>query len=198
MRLPHDTLYVLNARNGLAFASTFPTEHISMFLSSHAHHAGSYFRCDAMPYAATIHLLNGGTVCVLDASTHKAFPDSLVTGLGSWVIAFNRAIGIPCDPYHATSAMRRFAWYSDDARRVVRSVRKLMTVYRNRGAARMHFVNPAVTGFSYNSKWVPCSIPECGPSVVACSPERATWDDKPELVRRFCGRVDCGDQVRCV
>lgn len=69
-------LVVLNARNGLAYRRDYPTEHVSLFLSAHAHHADSYFRTGAMPHGATLRLLEGGIVAVVDASSHK--PLSLI------------------------------------------------------------------------------------------------------------------------
>jgi hypothetical protein len=178
-----DVLYVLNASNGLAYKALCPTDHVSLFLSSQAHHADCYFRAEAMPHSALVRLLCGGVVAVVDASGRKPFPDSLVTGVGSWVLAFNRALRGEGEVPHATPAMRRFAGHSEEADRVVRSVRRLARIYGDRGPATMHFWRPEVPCFRYNCRVVPCSWPDRGPAVVAFAPGRASWDDKPAEVK---------------
>jgi hypothetical protein len=177
-------MIVLNCRNGLPFNNYFRTEHYSMFLSSHAHHANCYFQSGDMPISAIIELLKGGIVTVVDASTSKPFPDALVTGLGSWVIAFNRGLKSDESPEHSTPAMRKYAYYSDEAKRVKQTVRRLKTVYGDSGPAKMHLWNGRNTQFVYNSKAVQCSFPTKGPAVVAVG-LLCNWDDKPEVMRKI-------------
>jgi hypothetical protein len=184
---------VLNVRNGLAFQREHPTEHLSMFLSTHAHHADSYFLASDMPIAAIAELLQGGVVFVFDASSHKTFPDSLTAGLGSWVIAFNRGVKKLHDPPHTTTAMKWYGERSKESDRVKQMVRRLKSIYGDCGAAKMYFWREGKWGtFRYGGKETPliqsCSFLE-GPAVVACVPRKADWDDKPEMIRDMMDRA---------
>lgn len=82
-----------NISNGLAFP---PYDGLCMFQSQHAHHCKQcgYFRIDAMPYGAVLHLLRGGQVEIIDATRrHKPLTDALRYGVPTWCLVFNRAMG---------------------------------------------------------------------------------------------------------
>lgn len=68
-------MIIANATNGLAF----PHDHVCYFQSQFAHHMRlGYFRLDSMPIQPIIHLLNGGTITIVDATKHdKPLSDAL-------------------------------------------------------------------------------------------------------------------------
>jgi hypothetical protein len=151
-----------NIRNGLAY----PHDDVCAFQSQHAHHMSlGYFRIDAMPYRAVIHLLRGGTVEIIDATAHdKPLSDALRYGVPTWCLVFNRALRLytPVCPWQ-TPQMVRAAWNARH-RPLVRMIRKLAEIY---GAA-----GPAVIGRNVRLK--------CYRSV--------TFDDKPSLLRTLVSR----------
>ncbi len=182
-----NVLWVCNARNGLAHRNELQTPHIGYFLSSHAHHKQCYFVPYAMPLAAIVHLLCGGVVAVVDASRRKVFPDSLVAGLGSWVYAFNRGIGVyePDFVPYGTSAMWWYAIRSRNAREIKKVVRRLATILGDKGPARGFLYRPDSQLWHYKSRPVPLSFTETGPAVVGVSFCAASWDDRPEELARL-------------
>ena len=80
-----------NISNGLAY----PHDDVCLFQSNHGHHASTgYFRIDAMPYRAVIHLLRGGSLTIIDGTArNKPLSDALRFGVPTWCLVFNRAIG---------------------------------------------------------------------------------------------------------
>lgn len=119
-----------NASNGLAFP---PWDDICMFQSQHAHHClrCGYFRMDAMPWRATLHLLRGGSLCVVDATRRrKPLTDALRYGLPTWCLVFNRALGqrrtVVCD--WQTRAMVEAA-NSERHKPVAHGIRKLARAF---------------------------------------------------------------------
>jgi hypothetical protein len=83
-------LRLANISNGLHF----PHDDVCCFQSQHAHRRSlGYFRIDAMPYRAVIHLLRGGVVEIIDA-THKSklLSEALRHGVPTWCIVMNRAM----------------------------------------------------------------------------------------------------------
>lgn len=122
-------LRLANIRNGLAY----PHDDVCHFQSQHGHHAAEgYFRIDAMPMRAVIHLLEGGQIVVVDAGVRNRLTDALRFGLPTWCGVFNRAIRYrgadlaPCSWY--TDAMHRAAG-STRHRPLVQSIRKLAHLY---------------------------------------------------------------------
>lgn len=86
-------LRLANISSGLAFP---PYDGVCMFQSQHAHHCErcGYFRIDAMPMDAVLHLLRGGEVMVIDATRRrKPLSDALRFGVPTWCLVFNRAMG---------------------------------------------------------------------------------------------------------
>ena len=83
-------LTLANISNGLAF----PHDDVCYFQSQHGHNCKiGYFRIDAMPLKAIIHLLKGGTITIIDATRHgKLITDAQKFGVVSWCLIFNRAI----------------------------------------------------------------------------------------------------------
>lgn len=82
---------IANATNGLRYE---PYDEVSMFLSTHGHnYKMGYFRIDAMPYKAVIHLLKGGHITMVDATpSDKQLPDAFKFGMTTWALVFNRAL----------------------------------------------------------------------------------------------------------
>ncbi len=85
-----NVLRLANITNGLYF----PHDDVCCFQSQHAHHRSlGYFRIDAMPYRAVIHLLRGGVVEIIDATRKsKLLSDALRHGVPTWCIVMNRAM----------------------------------------------------------------------------------------------------------
>jgi hypothetical protein len=155
-----------NATNGLCFP---PFDAVCMFQSQHGHHMRSgYFRWDAMPWDAVVHLLQGGQVTIVDATRrHKSMTDAQKFGVATWCLVFNRAIRdretLVCT--WQTPEMRRVA-LSELHEPYMRSIRKLANLL---GSHR-----PAIIGQTV--------ILECHQAFDA--------DDKPKRLRaRISGGV---------
>lgn len=119
---------IANATNGLAYP---PYDGVSMFLSTHGHNCKmGYFRMDAMPYMAIIHLLKGGDIQFVDATpSNKELPDAVRFGLTTWCLVFNRAIRMPIEPSDwVTRAMVRNA-NSQVHKKHIQRIRRLMEVF---------------------------------------------------------------------
>lgn len=133
-------LRLANISNGLVYNHN----DVCHFQSNYGHHASlGYFRIDAMPYRAIIHLLRGDTIEIIDAtaSKHKKLSDGLKYGVPTWCIVFNRALNFKgsrhikvCD--WQTSAIKGVALQGHKS--LVQSIRKLIKVYG--------YVKPAVIG----------------------------------------------------
>ena len=150
-------LVLANIRNGLAY----PHDDVCYFQSQFAHHKKlGYFRIDAMPYRAVIHLLCGGEITIVDATAKsKPLTDAQRKGVPTWCLVFNRALRIydvkVCD------------WQTKDMVEVARSrvhkplvqtIRKLVEIYGHSG--------PAVIGENVH---------------LVCH-RNVEFDDKPELL----------------
>jgi len=152
-------LRLANIRNGLAY----PHDDVCCFQSCHAHHkAGGYFRIDAMPYGAVIRLLQGGTICIIDATQHdKELSDALKFGVPTWCRVFNRAVGGKFNEYPVckweTRDMRQAANMACQ-RPLVQTYCKLVQLY---GAER------------------PCII---GENVTLECHRKINFDDKPDVL----------------
>ena len=148
-----------NFSNGI----TYPHDNICYFQSMYGHHAKlGYFRLDSMPMVATIELLVGKELTIVDATQHnKQLTDALKFGIPTWCLVFNRAIGlrkIPvCD--WATKDMIEVA-HSPIHNKTVSTIRKLVKIYG--------FVKPAVIG---ENVFLNCY-------------SNIDWDDKPEELKR--------------
>jgi len=117
-----------NISNGLAY----PHDDVCLFQSQHGHRAGmGYFRVDAMPYRAVIHLLQGGSITVVDATARrKILTDALRYGVVTWCLVFNRALGyrrVPVAPW-VTREMVNVA-HGTLHKPLVQSIRKLARLY---------------------------------------------------------------------
>jgi hypothetical protein len=84
-------MILANISNGLAF----PHDDVSFFQSQHGHNCKmGYFRLDAMPYRAIIHLMKGEEIVIVDATRrHKPLTDAQKFGVVTWALVYNRAIG---------------------------------------------------------------------------------------------------------
>ena len=150
-----------NISNGLPF------EHdgTCWFQSQHGHHLrDGYFRADAMPWDAVIHLLRGGSVEIIDATQHnKPLSDALRYGVPTWAMVFNRAVRLwpPAGTLVCEWQTRemRMAAFDTRHKKTVRSIRRLAGIY---GASQ-----PAVIGVN----------------VLLTCHRNIAWDDKPELIR---------------
>lgn len=155
-------LRLANIRNGLAY----PHDDVCCFASCDAHHLShGYYRIDAMPYRAVIHLLTGGEIEIIDATQHdKPLSDALRFGVPAWCRTFNRAIGqnvvhvCPWETVHIRQAANK-----QSRRPVVQMVRKLADLYG--------WVAPAVIGQNVR---------------LRCY-RNATFDDKPQRLRGLLG-----------
>ena len=150
-----------NLSNGLIY----PHDDICYFQSMYGHHAKlGYFRIDSMPISATIHLLKGGEIAIIDATHHqnKHFTDAQKFGVTTWCMVFNRACqykNIKVVDWQ-TPEMKQIA-LSRIQKPVVQTIRKLIKFYG--------FTKPAIIGD--NVKLI------CYKSI--------TFDDKPEEIRRL-------------
>ena len=155
-------LRLANISNGLAF----PHDDVCYFQSNFAHHCKShgYFRIDAMPYRAIIHLLLGGTVTIIDGTRrHKPLSDALRFGVPTWCIVFNRGLAfrgsrhiLVCD--WQTDAMATTA-LSDRHTPAAHAIRKLSHIYG--------YTEPAIVGKNV--------LLECH--------HGCEWDDHPDRLR---------------
>lgn len=148
-------LRLANVRNGLAY----PHDDLCYFHSQHGHHASfGYFRIDAMPLSAVVHLLRGEQIVIVDAGSKNRLTDALRFGVPTWCAVFNRAVRLWAKPAPwFTREMARAAG-SSAHRPLVQTIRKLSELY---GAVR-----PAVAG---NSILLECHV--------------ADHDDRPETLR---------------
>lgn len=156
-----EVMRLANISNGLAY----PHDDVCNFQSNHGHQFSiGYFRLDAMPYRAVIHLLRGGVVEIIDA-THggKALTDAQKFGVPTWCIAFNRAIRMGCSRVcdWQTKEMERAALKKH--RKTITAIRKLVKVY---GCSR-----PATVG----------------ENVLLKTYRNVPFDDKPEIIARLKG-----------
>lgn len=123
-----------NITNGLCFP---PYHDVCHFMSSHGHSFKiGYLRLDSMPYSAVIHLLKGHTIQIVDATQHaKPLTDALKYGLITWCLIFNRAIGFKnlVVAKWETPEMRKAAHYSDVANKIKQRIRRLESVFGNKG-----------------------------------------------------------------
>lgn len=83
-------MILANISNGLAFDH----DEVCYFQSQHGHNCKmGYFRIDAMPYRAIIHLMKGGEITIVDATRHgKPLTDAQKFGVVTWCLIYNRAI----------------------------------------------------------------------------------------------------------
>lgn len=151
-------LRLANIRNGLPY----PHDATCYFQSQYAHHMTlGYFNKDAMPWDAVIHLLKGGEICVIDATSHNRLSDALKYGVPTWCAVFNRAIRTPskvCDwftPEMQTTSMSKLH------KPTVQTIRKLVPLYG--------FTSPAVIGSTVH---------------LVCYRE-VQFDDKPLELRKL-------------
>jgi hypothetical protein len=158
-------LRLANIRNGLAY----PHDDVCYFQSQYGHHARyGYFRIDAMPYKAVIHLLKGGTIEIIDATAkNKRMTDAQKFGIPTWCIVFNRALNFKgsrhievCD--WQTDVMKRIALSSfhDQA---TYSIRKLVNVYGYKALAII------------------------GKNIFLTCHSRIDFDDKPKRLKQLIG-----------
>ncbi len=126
------TLRLANMRNGLAF----PHDAVCYFQSNHGHRMQTgYFRIDAMPYDAVIHLLRSGKVRIVDATRRrKQITDAQRMGIPTWCLVFNRALSDKAAraakvcPWE-TPEMRHLAHHTDTHAALIATVRKLARLY---------------------------------------------------------------------
>lgn len=96
-------------------------------MTGHAHsYKMGYFRIDAMPYDAVMHLLKGGSVEIIDGTQHnKPLSDALKYGVTTWALVFNRALRYSgCVAPWETPEMRRAA-QAKRHKPLVQMIRKL-------------------------------------------------------------------------
>jgi len=160
-----DILRLANIRNGLPY----PHDMVSAFQSCHGHHfRDGYFRADAMPYDAVIHILQGGTIEIIDGTQHdKDLTDAQRFGIPTWCRVFNRALGRNdvrvCE--WETVHIRRAA-NAPRQRPLVQTIRKLAAIFGNAG--------PAIIG----------------QNVLLTCYRRIGWDDKPEMLAALINRKE--------
>lgn len=92
-------LRLANVRNGLAY----PHHDLCYFQSNFGHRASlGYFRIDAMPLRAVVHLLMNRRIVIVDgtAKDHQ-MSDALTYGVPTWCAVYNAALMVrplrPCD-----------------------------------------------------------------------------------------------------
>lgn len=119
---------IANVTNGLAF---LPYDAVSMFMSTHGHHASmGYFRIDAMPYNAVIHLLTGGTITLVDATQHnKPLTDAFKFGVPTWCMVFNRAIRVETKVCEWQTPTMCSVSRSQIHKRLVQRIRRLACIF---------------------------------------------------------------------
>lgn len=179
-------LTAANASNGLALAP-FP-DTVSVFLSSHAHR-WPYRSIGAMPPDAILELLRGGIVQVVDGSKRKSYPDSLVTGVGTWALVFGRAVkklgGQLSDVPWATREMYKACWHAEHEP-TVKLVRRLarITTVPDRPLA----LHCWPSTLRWNGRLVTPSWPLHGPAIVVDA-GYAPFDDDPAAIRGRMGSL---------
>ena len=158
-----------NMMNGLAY----PYDSICYFQSCYGHHVSyGYFRIDAMPFKAIVHLLQGGQITIVDATRKmKPLSDALKFGVPTWCIVFNRALNgenfrnIKVCLWQ-TPEMKGTALQHPHHKPLVKTIRKLVKVFG--------YVKPAVIGDNVHL--------ECHQEVL--------FDDKPENLKEILERPD--------
>jgi hypothetical protein len=161
---------IANASNGLAFP---PYDDVSMFLSQYGHSAKKgYFRIDSMPHRATMELLRGGTITIIDATRrHKTLTDGLKFGLTTWCLVFNRAIKCP--------VLFVAPWQTREMINVANSPLHKPTVQAIRRLSRiLGSAGPAIIG----------------ESILIEMHQGFIGDDKPRRIREMC-RIDNNSQT---
>ena len=177
-----------NASSGLPLGGK--NAEVCFFQSCHAHNLKcGYFADNAMPWNAVIELLKGGILNIVDGSRNKSgyvmgnrrcgkLSDALTYGVPTWMMVFNQAIQkIPARRTCADYLWDEFEWYNPldikvcewQTRHMIRAtfkhdklrhqIRRLAKVYGRKG--------PAIVGRN-----------------VMLTTHRATWDDKPEEMKR--------------
>jgi len=146
-------LRLANLSNGIAF----PHDDVCYFQSNHGHNCKmGYFRHDAMPPQAIIHLLTGGEITIVDATAkNKSLTDAQKFGVPTFCLVFNRAIkrrDIKVCSWQ-TREMEKVA-YADIHKKLVQTIRKLVRIYGHSGpitiGQKMKFVCHA--GFPMDDK----------------------------------------------
>jgi hypothetical protein len=124
-----DNLILANISNGLAF----PHDDVCYFQSQHGHSwKNGYFRIDAMPLRAVIHLMLGRTVTIIDATRrHKKLTDAFKFGVPTWCIVYNHAICQKVDKVclWQTKEMETAA-HSTLHEKLIQTIRKLAKYYQ--------------------------------------------------------------------
>ena|GEM_PF-1978972 len=151
-------LVLANISNGLPY----PHDDVCFFQSQHGHsYAMAYFRADAMPWRAVIHLLEGGELEVVDATAgDKPLTDALRYGVRTWCHVFNRALrygDLGFGPPHGWRAAR-----SDRHRPTVQAIRRIARVLDTRKQ------RPAIPG----------------ENVLLTCHRNVGWDDDPAALGR--------------
>lgn len=154
-------MVLANASNGLIY----PHDGVCWFQSQHGHHkAQGYFRADAMPWSAVIHMLLGGELEIVDGTTDGKLSDALRMGVPTWCLVFNRALGMyrtrVCD------------WQTRDMVEVARSNRHRPTAQAIRRLSIIYgWSGPAIVG-----------------SNVRLTCHRCWHDDKPAMIAQQVGK----------
>lgn len=163
-------LRLANMMNGLVY---YPYLDVCYFQSNYGHHAADgYFRIDAVPFQAVIHLLKGGSITIVDATRkNKPLSDGLRFGVPTWCIVFNRALNFKGSRHikvcgWQTPEMKGVA-LSSKHRSLVRTIRKLVKIYG--------YKKPAVIG---ENIFVECH-------------QGADFDDKPKRLREIIEKEFC-------
>lgn len=84
-----------------------------------------------MPFSAIIHLLQGGTLTIVDATQHgKPLTDAQKYGIATWCLVYNRAIRRRADKICAwqTREMEMVA-SSNIHKKLIKTIRKLARYY---------------------------------------------------------------------
>ena len=158
-------LRLANMMNGLAYP---PYDDVCYFQSNWGHHASyGYFRIDAVPYKAIIHLLQGGQITIVDGTRNgKKLSDALKFGVPTWCIVFNRALKFKgsrhikvCDWQYPE--IKKVALRHPGHKPLVQAYRKLIKIYG--------YVQPAIIGKNI--------ILECH--------QNAVFDDKPKRLKKL-------------
>jgi len=110
-----------------------------MFLSTHGHNCKmGYFRKYAMPWKGIIELLQGRSICIIDATPHnKELPDSIKFGVTTFALVFNRALRerVHVAPWQTREMVR--AAGSKKHKPLVNRIRRLERVFGNHGPITM-------------------------------------------------------------
>ena len=140
-------LVLANIRNGLVY----PHDDTCYFQSCYGHQMKTgYCRIDSMPHRAIIHLLKGGTIKIVDATSNvKKLTDAQKFGVATWCLIFNRAIrayGVEVCKWQ-TKHMREVIYhpkFRNKHKKLVKVIRKLISVYG--------YTKPAIIGDNVHLK----------------------------------------------